>query len=230
MPKFLKKVGRYSGLALLSLLIMLALGYVIPRPWSAPSSQPCERMIYVSSDNFHTNLILPMTDLVTGWQQRVGLSLPTTDPIQYLVFGWGERTFYVETPSWEEMKISNALKALFWSNAAAMNVYSLPEAPQSQGNTIVKPVWMTEQNYRQLLQFIQNSFQLDRQGQVMRIRRRNGDLTNFFEAHGRYSILTTCNSWTAEGLRAAQIKTPLWGGLASAVMWHLADNCQRPPS
>ncbi|MDX2098830.1 MAG: TIGR02117 family protein [Leptolyngbyaceae cyanobacterium bins.59] len=212
------------GLVLVSFVMVLAIGYFTPTQWFTPQ-ETCTVTLYVSSDNFHTNLILPVQNERFDWRQRLGLSMADTGQYRYLGFGWGERAFYVETPSWDQVNVWNALRALFWLNSAAMNVYGYPDVPQSAGNTFVRPLKLSQSQYERLIQFLDGSFQRDDRQQVQRIRSRDGTLTNFFEATGRYSILKTCNSWTADGLRAAHLNTPMWAGLASAVMMHLRDGC-----
>ncbi len=43
----------------------------------------------------------------------------------------------------------------------------------------------------------------------------------FFEALGSYNVLTTCNTWTGDGLQAAGVKTSVWTPFAANVLANL---------
>jgi hypothetical protein len=90
----------------------------------------------------------------------------------------------------------------------------------------VKCIKITQTDYLQLINFIESSFQLDANGRQIRLGNGHTDNAGFYAAKGSYSILKNCNSWTAEGLRKADINTPLWSGLSSAIMFHLKSNCK----
>ena len=219
----LRRTWRYFVAPILITTILLGIGYVTPRKWGT-SSQSCQNQpfkIYVAGDSMHVNLILPVQNQAFDWSQFLSIDQIGRDAQQryrYLKFGWGDRDFYMNTPSWSEMKISNALRSLFMpGNPTALYVEGDAELP-NEPNVELKCVGVSQQDYLQLVAFIKASFQQTNHGQPIRIQDSAIATSGFYEATGHYSILRTCNTWAADGLDSANIQTPIWSGLASAVM------------
>jgi hypothetical protein len=84
---------------------------------------------------------------------------------------------------------------------------------------------VNKNDYLQLMEFIQDSFQIDANGKEIRIGNGHNPHAGFYAAKGSYSLLRNCNSWTAEGLRKADVNTPFWDGLSSGIMLHLRSGC-----
>jgi uncharacterized protein (TIGR02117 family) len=224
--KLFRRTLKYFVCPILLASSLLAIGYFTPRKWSHPTSQDCQtsiHKIYVSGDQMHVNLVLPVQNQVFDWNQfiptqTIGRSSQT---YRYLKFGWGDRDFYMNTPNWSEVRITSVLRALLMpGNPTALYVQGYPEFPQEDGVTI-KCIGVTQPDYLRLVNFIQNSFQRDPRGQPIRIQDGYDATSGFYKATGHYSILRTCNTWAADGLRAAHLNTPLWSGLAPAVMRHV---------
>ncbi|OLP19737.1 hypothetical protein BST81_04170 [Leptolyngbya sp. 'hensonii'] len=223
----LKQTARGFGLTVLAIGAGLAISCLIPRRWHQPPQTNCDFKIYVASDGFHVSLIVPVTNEAFDWQQHLPLQeigRQNRKDYRYLSFGWGERFFFMETPSWDKVNPLHALKALVLLNPSVMNVQGYPEVPQTWGSTVVKTIRIDREHYLQLNQFIEASFQTDAQGRKIRARVHEG--SSFYEANGKYSLLRTCNTWAAEGLDAAALQTPLWSGLAWPIMLHLKSECK----
>jgi len=208
---------------------LLAIAALTPRQWSnGTQSKACTFPIYVSGDTMHTNLFVPVHTKIFDWNQQLNLGLIGQQPAsnyRYLQFGWGDRIFYMETPSWSEVQPTNALRALFApNNASALFVKGHATLPKYPNETL-RCINLSPTDYLALMTFIQTTFQLDKEGLKHRLGSGQDQDSSFYAANGHYSVLKTCNSWTADGLRAANVNTPLWGGLAPAVMHHLQDSC-----
>ena len=85
---------------------------------------------------------------------------------------------------------------------------------------------MSGENYLRMVIFIQNTFQLDGGGNKIKISYGYNKNDSFYEAKDSYSILRTCNDWTAEALRKAEVNTPVWSTLSSSIMFHLNSGCE----
>ncbi len=212
---------------------LLAIAALTPRQWATPQNEPCNVTIYLSSDGFHTNLFVPVETPVFRWQDHLNLeelskpgSKTAAKDYRYLQFGWGDRIFYMETPSWDQVHPSNALRALFgWNNATALFVKGHSAVPHDP-NEDLKCVRLSNANYLSLVNSIQRSFQTNPQGQKQRLGSGQDQQSSFYAANGSYSILNTCNSWTADVLRAGNVNTPVWAGLAAPIMFHLRNGCK----
>lgn len=225
----LRRVGLYLAGSILSVLAVLVIAALTPRKWgSLPPQGDCTLKVYVSGDVMHTNLIVPVSSAGFDWHNYLDLDKVGNQPAdnyRYLQFGWGDRIFYMETPSWAEMNYSSALRALLLQNPSAMFVKGHPTVPRYPGETL-KCLSLSQADYLALMKYIEASFQADPQGRKVRLGNGQDGESGFYAANGKYSMFKTCNSWTAEALRAANVNTPLWGGLAPAVLFHLQDDCQ----
>lgn len=229
----LKQIGLWLTAGLVLGGGILAIAALTPRQWGTTSTKKkCEFTIYVLGDTMHTNLLLPVENGAFDWGRVLPLSSlghKETAPFRYLEFGWGDRRWYIETPSWEQMDKRDILRVLFFpGNTSALYVRGhtdLPNYPAIKRACLQ----LSREDYLALVRFVKNSFDLDYQGQPQKLtQQRRGD-SGFYAARGYYSILRTCNSWTAEGLQTANVNTPLWNGLAPAVMHQLRNNCECPP-
>jgi uncharacterized protein (TIGR02117 family) len=69
----------------------------------------------------------------------------------HLSFGWGERAFYLETPTWADVKPATVLAAAFGSAETLVHVDHVPR-PQATGD--IRRVVVTEEQYRRLASVI----------------------------------------------------------------------------
>jgi uncharacterized protein (TIGR02117 family) len=222
-----KRLARVSAIGGLGVTTLLAIAALTPRQWAtSPPPVGCDLPIYISGDGMHTNIWIPVRSPVFDWNQHLGrVGKQPLNTHRYLQFGWGDRRFYMETPSWSEVRPTQALRALFApANASALLVKGHSALPASPPETL-RCINLSPEDYLALMTFLQASFERDSQGNLQRLGSGQDGDSSFYAATGHYSILRTCNSWTADGLRAAHVNTPVWGGLAPAVMHHLSDSC-----
>jgi uncharacterized protein (TIGR02117 family) len=177
--------------------------------------------IYVTSNGVHTDIVVPVTTPYIDWREKLPLQhfADVDSSYTHLSFGWGDRRFYMETPEWSDLTLGVALRASLWPTPTAMHVEYISTAltPTKQQ----RPVLLSADQYRQLVQYIDASFQQEA-GQYIHIAGSGytGQDT-FYEAHGKFYILKNCNNWVNKGLKAAGVKTALWAPLPFAVMRHL---------
>ncbi len=223
--RLLCRFGCYFSSFVFSSLALLAIGVLIPRKWSDYSQHNCNLDICISNTGIHSNILIPIKNDIFDWHKNIlvdKIGIDTINSYKYLSFGWGERDFYMLTPSMADLKLSKALKALFLSNASVIDVKGYQSIPNYFE---VKCIKVNQKDYLRLMEFIQATFQVDAKGRKIRLGDGHTANAGFYAANGSYSILKTCNSWTAEGLRRANVNTPLWDGLSFAVMWHLKSSC-----
>lgn len=220
----------YVATGLVTVSVLLALAAVTPRRWGklAPSEN-CQFTVYVTGDKLHTNFIVPAQNPFVDWQQLINLTPEQPDrQYTYLQFGWGDRIFYVETPSWDQVSLASALRSLVLQNPAALYVRGHTQVPHLAGETL-KCVRLGPKDYRALSEFLAAGFARDEAGNPQRLKGEHLGAGQFYAATGRYSMLRTCNSWIADGLRAANVNTPIWAGLAPAVLHQLRNGCDCQP-
>lgn len=191
--------------------IAVVAGALIPanRGWRAPAAGVT---IYVTSNGVHTGLILPATNPQIDWRQLVRAGdLP--DPRyagNWLLFGWGERDFYLNTPTWADVSVRRVARALIGSNHTLVHVDHL-QGVKADADT--RPLVLTTAQYAALARAIRADFAS--QPEVLR---GYGPNDVFYAARGRYSGLHSCNAWTGERLRAIGVRVGIWTPTAWSVM------------
>lgn len=177
--------------------------------------------IFVVHNDVHTDLVLPAVSPDCDWRPW----FPDRDfraaapRAEYLQLGWGERTFYLETPTWADLRPGSALRALFWPTGSVMHVEYRNRPNESPA---CRRIVISRRQYGQLVRLLQTSFQLDDAGRPRRIPGAAYHAYDaFYEGRGSYHLLHTCNCWTGDMLRGAGVRIGLWTPLPQSVMWSL---------
>lgn len=208
------KVLRGLFAVVLFIVLAVAAGTFIPRPFVASERPAAEetRRILVLSNPIHTDIAIPLdknTRAAYGFLEQSGI--PVADPAaQWLVIGWGGRAFYLETPTWADLKLLPVFRALT-IDRSVMHVDIAGGI--DEGHPAVTVFDLDPQQFQRLSEYIQASF-VREGGKVAAIPDAGyGAYDQFFEAHGSFNALVGCNTWTAGALRAAGLRTGLWNPL-----------------
>lgn len=213
------KTARRLFTAIALLVLAVAFGTLIPRPLMpayASSEMPEARRILVLSGPIHTDIAIPLDDEIRRRFNFVGSAgVPLWHPGgEWLIFGWGGRAFYLETPTWSDLKPIPVLRALT-VDRSVMHVDIAGRISEPQDS--VTPFEVDDADFERLVNFISDSFTREA-GQVVPIRDFSyGPDDRFFEAKGHFNALFGCNTWTASALRSAGIRTGLWNPLPASL-------------
>jgi uncharacterized protein (TIGR02117 family) len=216
----LRQITAIAGLTIVAYGMSLALGTQIPRRLGTQVASCASRpySVYLVGDIQHIDFLLPVKNGAYDWRGFLDLPAIGRDrggEYQYLKFGWGDRDFYMNTPSLDKIQIPRLLRTLFMpGNPTAVHVNGYQTLPNDADHPITC-VGLTRSQYLNLVNYLQNSF---RNGRADRIQDGFAAAAGFYEGSGKYSIAYTCNSWVADGLDRAAVTTPLWSGLAPPVM------------
>lgn len=173
----------------------------------------------VISNAVHTDIIFPIITDVVDWRERFPLSrfAGRTDQATHISFGWGNRTFYLETPTWADLRVSSALKAMLPSPTVMHVGLHNRRMIEYEG----KSVRITAEEYQRLVDFVMSSFETDNAGQVVLISGKSyGELDLFFEATGKYHLFNTCNGWAGRAIRTGGVKVGWFTPLPKTVEWY----------
>jgi uncharacterized protein (TIGR02117 family) len=209
----------------LTLVVMLAvaMGTFVPRPLFAPEPGVAGegmRRILVISNPIHTDIAIPL-DMET--RAAYGFLEPSGIPVselaaEWLVIGWGGRSFYLETPTWADLKPMPVVRALT-IDRSVMHVDIA--GPIDEGHPAITAFDLHPADFQHLSDFIQASF-VRGGGEVVMIPGAGyGAYDQFFEAHGSFNALVGCNTWTARALRSAGIRTGWWNPLPQTLSFSL---------
>ncbi|WP_161634451.1 DUF2459 domain-containing protein [Aquimarina pacifica] len=198
MKKALKYISLFLLIPLLYLVVSLSLSYI---PING-KTEDAKHIIYLSTNGVHLDIIIP--------KNKVTFVLPDehtlTTPTRYYAFGWGDRTYYTETPVGEKVSLLNGCKALFVPSPTLIHVTK---------HLTTKKNWVEikvgNDQLKKINQYINDSFRLDDKNQKI-ILYGAGYTKNdvFYEAIGTYTCFKTCNSWVNTGLKQSNIKASLW--------------------
>lgn len=212
-------LGGLASVPLLYLLAALLLGAIPANGGWVESKQGVT--IYVRTNGVHTWIMVPSVTPEMDWRPLVPAS-HLRDPAQggdHVALGYGNRTFYLETPTWGDLTMKNAFLAAFGSGRSLMHA-DHDRAPQP--NEYQRPLTLSHAEYARLVDFMQASFQRDAQGRTMPLLGRGYAANDmFYEAVGPYNAVLTCNEWTGRALRHAGVRTGLWTPLSQSIMWRL---------
>ena len=205
----LKTIWAIIGIVALYLLC----GFLIPyiKISEKPVSEPENVVVYILTNGVHTDLVVPVKSAEIDWSKEIPFenTLSKRTDFNYLSIGWGDKGFYLDTPTWAELKASTAIKAAFWMSESAMHCTFYDKITEGED---CKKLTLTHEQYLDLIRFIQDKFDRDENGKPILIKTDAvyGKNDAFYDAKGRYSFLDTCNTWTNTGLKVAGQKAALW--------------------
>ncbi|APD47952.1 TIGR02117 family protein [Synechococcus sp. CS-602] len=188
-------------LGLVSLVVLLSVGCASPQQHRRPVPQghtqaSGRHSAYLVTHGLHTGIVVPseqLQDLLPGLAERFPAG-------RYLEVGWGDNDFYQAG----EKRTDHTLKALFWPTDSVVHVVSVPSSPyRSFPDRVVRRLCLSEEQIRSLSQFLADSFLRDAKGGLLPTPTGRQGVNQFYEATGSYHLFSTCNQWTARGLRSA---------------------------
>jgi uncharacterized protein (TIGR02117 family) len=217
--RFLGVVGK-TVLRLLAVVLLYGLtAFSLSRISVNDSPNKGNIAIFVRTNGVHTDIVVPAKTEIIDWTSQIKYEQTKSgDTAQYLAFGWGDRDFYLNTPTWADLKFSTAFNAAFYLGSAI--VHTQYENALRESETC-KKIMISEADYTQLVTYLSNAFQTDSLGNVIWIAGsgyENHD--TFYLANGKYSLFKTCNTWTNSALKAANQKAALWTVTDTGLMTH----------
>ncbi len=150
--------GAIIVLVLLYLLITQILGHIpVKNDFSEAKSDSVT--IYVESNGVHTDIISPATNDVMNWKSFLdaSLTLSKDTSYEYVATGWGDKGFYLDTPTWAELKFSTAFSAMFLRTPTLMHVTFKKKV--NFPNKDIRKVVISKKQYRIICDRIIASFQ-----------------------------------------------------------------------
>ncbi|MGC4409281.1 TIGR02117 family protein [Rhizobium rosettiformans] len=202
---------KWMGGLLAALLVSLALGTVVPRPLTstAEASVGGESQVLLLANPIHTDIALPVDDEIrAAFADLVPSGLPVDMPgVDYLIIGWGGRSFYIETPTWGDIRPLPVLKALTIDRSV---LHVSVAGPIDPGHPTVRPLIVTPEERSRMIAAIRESFIRDGGLPVAIPGAAYGADDVFFEAKGAFNALIGCNTWTAAVLREGGVRTGWW--------------------
>ena len=178
--------------------------------------------IFVTSNGIHTDVCLPVETTLIKWTEFIDTKTfrGIKQSPKFISIGWGDKGFFLDTPSWSDLKASTAINAAFLPSSTAMHVtYFLRKPIENQS---IKRCVITKEKYTELIGFIKQSFVIkpDMTPQLIPNVGYNSK-DNFYEAKGSYYLFRTCNTWTNDALTIAGVRTSFLALFENGILRHL---------
>lgn len=216
LPLFARRVFRYllltlGGLIAL-LLLYLGVAWLLSRLSVAEeAAAPDEVTIYLLTNGVHTDVVVPARHALYDWTRHLSYvhTRARDSSAQWLALGWGDKGFYLETPTWAELKASVAFKAALGLSSSAIHATYYRHLTESE---TCKKLRISNAQYQRLVTYIHNSLRKDARGTVLPIatNAQYGEHDAFYEAHGSYSLFHTCNTWANNALKSCGQRACVW--------------------
>lgn len=208
LKKILKIVGRSFELFFAFLFVYVFIMLIGKGIRTGKLSKDEQITIYIQSNGIHTDVVFPANSLFENWYAFI-------DPTEYkdqgdqswISIGWGDKGFFLDTPTWADLKFSTAFNAAFLPSSTAMHIAYSGE-PNTDENRIKTTISKTQ--YQQMIQFVKSTFLLKNNKPILIPDKGYGENDNFYEAKGSYHMFKTCNTWTNEVLKIGGVRTSLY--------------------
>ncbi len=227
--KKIKTIFRFLGIVVMTIILYVIMAFASSYIPINTDFENCKNLknnaentpetcieVFLLTNGVHTDIVLPTKNANKDWTKSISPMTTKTDnsSSKFVAFGWGDKGFFLETPTWSDLRVSTAFNALFYLGSATMHTTFYKES-ELQENASCKKISISKENYQKLVNFIENSFKTTENGNYQLILKGKnphsyGNDDVFFEAKGAYSLFYTCNTWTNNALKAANMKACLW--------------------
>ncbi|CAA6809252.1 MAG: Unknown protein [uncultured Sulfurovum sp.] len=209
MKKLLKYLFYLLLFPIFSTLIYLFVAYAFTLyPQNNEDNSIKEQKIYLLYSAMHTDIVLDIKDL-----NRSLFPEFTQYHKGYLAFGWGDKETYLNTPTWDDLNILTSIKALFLNTPTLMHVSYIENIYHYKD---IKTIKVSSQQKSKLKASILKSFNFQK-NHYKSDYKGYGRKDFFYEAKGNYNLINTCNTWTGDQLRSANISMYYWTPFAQSV-------------
>lgn len=235
MKPIIKKFGRYVKYVALTVVAFMVIylcfaivGGIVPAnsSWNnlagnypiAPTvsgSDPID--IFVETNGVHVSIILPLENDDGILSNTLYSNAPQKSQrnAQFAMIGWGHKDVYQNAQDWNDLTAADAFSAAFGTGDALLHIYHVGKP---KPNNYRKKIRITRGQYLHIINNISSYFKYD-ENEKLRTFKGYGNNDIFYDAHGRYSALNTCNTWAGRILREAGIKIGYWTPFSQSIMW-----------
>jgi uncharacterized protein (TIGR02117 family) len=158
--------------------------------------------IFLHTSGIHLDVIIPAKDVNSFLMN----GLEKVESNDYVSFGWGDENFYINTPTWADLTVSNACTALFLKSSSLMHITR---------HSNIRSDWIeikvNDEELKSLNNYISKAFAKDESGEVVILENMGySSIDDFYKANGSYSCFNTCNTWINKGFKDTGLKACYW--------------------
>lgn len=202
------------------ILLYLFVGFILSRISTSKEHDKDQSIeIFVHSNGVHTDIVMPYKNAFQDWETYFpgNHTRGKSSDYSWVAVGWGDKGFYLETPTWGDLTVKTAVKAAFGLSSAALHATLHKEMKES---TTTKSIRISKKQYRSLIRYVLASLQVNKNQKPILIPTKAvyGDSDAFYESKGVYSMFHTCNTWANNALKACRQKACWWTWNSSAIL------------
>lgn len=205
--------GTLAALVLAVALYGVAAGIGSTIPVNVARRAPASGVtVWVEDNGIHTSIVMPKRAAKVDWTPLFpgrDLADPRFARWGHVAVSWGERSFFVGTPTWWDLKPATVLRAMIGSDATVLHVEHVAP-PVSRAD--VRAIVLRPEEYRRLAAYVRAAIG---EGAPVRGYAR---YDAFYPARGRYDATRTCNAWTGRAFRTAGVAMGAWTPTSAGVM------------
>jgi uncharacterized protein (TIGR02117 family) len=207
------------------LLLALLLGLLpVNREWKPTPPEAGGVTVWLRTNGVHAELVLP-AEHPYDWRAELppaevvdAARLARPPALEWIAFGWGDRAFFIQTRTWDDLRTGTAASALLGLGPAAMFVDYIARPQDYRAQRIDLSAAQDER----LVAGLRAGFARDAAGRPVRIDDPGYfDSDAFYEGTGRYTAWLTCNEWIRRVLAGAGVRTAAWAPFDKALFWQL---------
>lgn len=224
--KILKKILKitlYSVLTIIGIVALYLLCERVLSRWTVaeqPQTEPKNIKVFVMSNGVHTDIVMPTKTEYKDWSQDfpyANTKGKQTD-YPYVSVGWGDRGFFLDTPTWADLKASTAFVAATGLGKTALHVTYHKSIKLDE---LTKEAYISEAQYKKMIAYIEASTEKNQENKPILIvtNAQYGNDDAFYEAKGSYSLFGTCNSWLNRGLKGSGMKASHWVAFDKGILY-----------
>jgi len=164
--------------------------------------------IYLLYGDIHTDIVLNLKDLNPLWFQNIE---PIKDKKEgYLSIGWGDKESYLHPGTYDTIPMNIILKAFFLNTASLLQVRYHQKIEHYLS---VKTIKLSKKQLDHLTRSLFRDF--DFEAKAYKGYSKNA---HFYSSPHAYNLINTCNTYTGDKLREANISMSYWTPLKDNVI------------
>jgi hypothetical protein len=165
-----------------------------------PAVKPCARIpegdvVYVVGQGWHAEIGIPVEEL----GDDLAFYRDVFSDARVIMFGYGKKTFYTAPPETLSEYVLGPVPGPAAIHAVGLRVMPPQAYPAESTVMLALPPGGAEA----LSEFIWKDLSKNKAGKPRVVARSSNPDGLFYQAQSRYSLMHTCNSWTADALDAA---------------------------
>ncbi len=215
----MKKIIKYTIRTVLFILMLILsyfiLAVVLALISTNPTNHHCDETetIFIQTNGIHLDFILDINDIDTGLIKKLdGIGHP-----KFIAFGWGDKGFFINTPTWDDLSTKTVVRAMFLKSSSVMHITK----HYKKRNSFIE-IKICKEQREKLIAYIEKSFATNSDNNFLKIEGAGYTTRDYFyEGKGSYNCIKTCNEWINRGLKKADIKTAIWSPFDEGILYRI---------